>query len=315
MSEGHRCGYAAIVGRPNVGKSTLLNALLGQKVSIVAPKPQTTRHRILGILSQDEVQIVFVDTPGIHSTGRRVMNQVMNRSATASLAEADVVLFVVEALVWTDEDARVLERVDSAKRPVIALVNKVDRVKDRARLLPFIDELSKQAGFQDIVPISAEKGIGLEALPKLIERHLPVAPAFFPADQVTDRSERFLAAEIVREKLTWRLRDELPYGIAVEIERFEEETETPPPALPGQSGQKAAPGRRMTIGAVIWVERNGQKAIVIGAGGERLKEIGRLARLELNQLLHGHVHLELWVKVKENWADNEQALRSFGYEE
>lgn len=301
MSESHRCGYAAIVGRPNVGKSTLLNALVGVKLSIVAPKPQTTRHRILGILTRPTAQIVFVDTPGIHSTERRVMNQYMNRSATASLADADVVLFVLEAMVWTEEDAGILERARQAGRPLIALVNKVDRVHDKAALLPYLEALSKRAPFQDIVPISAEKGINLEALPALVEKHLPPSPALFPADQLTDRSERFLAAEIVREKLTWRLREELPYGIAVEIERFEE-------------GQPGKDGRRIAIGAVIWVERTGQKAIVIGAGGERLKEIGRLARLELNSLFKATVHLELWVKVKENWADNEQALRAFGYE-
>jgi GTP-binding protein Era len=292
----YRCGYAAIVGRPNVGKSTLLNALIGTKVSIVAPKPQTTRHRILGILTRPDAQIVFVDTPGIHSQMRRVMNQYMNRSALASLEDADVLLFVVEALVWTEDDARVLERVRRTGRPVIAVINKVDRVYDKPRLLPFIDDLSKRAEFKEIVPLSAEKRQNLDKLPELIEDLLPESPPLFPTDQVTDRSKRFLAAEIIREKLTWRLREELPYGLTVEIERFEEQ------------------GERILIGAVVWVERTGQKAIVIGAGGERLKEIGRLARLELNQLLHKSVHLELWVKVKENWADSEQALKSFGYE-
>ncbi len=308
ISADHRCGYVAIVGRPNVGKSTLINALLGFKLSIVAPKPQTTRHRILGILTRPAAQIVFVDTPGIHSTERRMMNRYMNRSATSSLDEADMVLFVVEALAWTDEDARVLERVRQSQRPVILLVNKVDRVQNKAALLPFLEDLSRRAQFEEIVPISAQKAINLAQLPELIERRLPKSPPLFPPDQITDRSERFLAAEIVREKLTWRLREELPYGIAVEIEQFEEHTAPPPP------GQKVPPGRRLTIGAVIWVERAGQKAIVIGAGGERLKEIGRLARLELNSMLHASVHLELWVKVKENWADNEQALRAFGYE-
>jgi len=292
----HRCGFAAIVGRPNVGKSTLLNALIGTKVSIVAPKPQTTRHRILGILSRPTAQIVFVDTPGIHAQARRVMNQYMNRSALSSLDDADLLLFVVEALVWTEDDERVLERVRRSGRAVLAIVNKVDRVHDKPRLLPFIEELSRRADFKAIVPVSAEKRDNLGKLPELIERLLPESPPLFPTDQVTDRSERFLAAEIIREKLTWRLREELPYGLTVEIERFEEE------------------GDRVLIGAVVWVERTGQKAIVIGAGGERLKEIGRLARLELNELLHKSVHLELWVKVKENWADSEQALRSFGYE-
>ncbi len=292
----HRCGFAAIVGRPNVGKSTLLNALLGTKVSIVAPKPQTTRHRILGILSRPGSQIVFVDTPGIHSQGRRVMNRYMNRSALSSLDDADVLLFVVEALAWTDDDERVLERVRRTGRPVLAIINKVDRVHDKALLLPFMEALAKRAEFTALLPLSAEKRDNLAKLPELIADLLPESPPLFPTDQVTDRSERFLASEIVREKLTWRLREELPYGLTVEIETFERVEE------------------RLHIRAIIWVERTGQKAIVIGAGGERLKEIGRLARLELNELLKVSVHLELWVKVKENWSDSEQALRSFGYE-
>ena len=291
----HRCGFAAIVGRPNVGKSTLLNALIGTKISIVTPKPQTTRHRILGILTRPHSQIVFVDTPGIHAQERRVMNQYMNRSALSSL-DADVLLFVVEALQWTEDDERVLERVRNSNRPVIAIVNKVDRVREKPRLLPYLKELSRRAEFKTIVPLSAERRDNLVKLPKIIEELLPEGPALFPTDQVTDRSERFLAAEIIREKLTWRLREELPYGLTVEIERFEEQ------------------GGRVGIAAIVWVERPGQKAIVIGAGGERLKEIGRLARLEINQLLKKSVHLELWVKVKENWADSEQALKSFGYE-
>jgi GTP-binding protein Era len=292
----HRSGFAAIVGRPNVGKSTLLNALIGTKLSIVAPKPQTTRHRILGILTRPASQIVFVDTPGIHSQQRRVMNQYMNRSALSSLADADVLLFVVEALQWTDDDERVLERARESGRPTLAIVNKVDRVHDKTRLLPFLAELSQHAGFREIIPLSAERRINIDQLPDLIEQLLPESPQLFPPEQVTDRSDQFRAAEVIREKLTWRLREELPYGITVELERFERQ------------------GDRYQVAAVIWVERPGQKAIVIGAGGERLKEIGRLARLELNDMLRGTVHLELWVKVKENWADNEQALRAFGYE-
>jgi GTP-binding protein Era len=300
----HRSGYAAIVGRPNVGKSTLLNALMGRKLSIVTPKPQTTRHRILGILTQPDAQIMFVDTPGIHGAQRRVMNQYMNRSALSSLDDADVLLFMVEALVWTDEDARVLERVKRSGRPALALVNKVDRVRDKPMLLPFIEALAGRMEFTEIIPVSAERRDNLDKLPELIRALLPAGPALFPADQITDRNERFLAAEIIREKLTWRLRDELPYGLTVEIETFDR--------LEDEGKQ------RIGIRAVIWVERPGQKAIVIGRGGERLKEIGRLARLELNELLFGtekgSVHLELWVKVKENWSDNEMALRQLGYE-
>lgn len=291
-----RCGFAAIVGRPNVGKSTLLNALLKRKISIVSPKPQTTRHRILGILTLEDAQIIFVDTPGLHAGGGRAMNRHMNRAALNSLSDADVNLFVIEALRWTDEDQRVLDELVQRGRPIIAVVNKVDKVFPKERLLPFLDELSKRAHFQELIPLSSLKGSGLPTLPATIARHLPESPPHFPPDQVTDRSDQFLASEIVREKLTWRLRQELPYGLTVGIERFEEED------------------GRLMINAVIWVERAGQKAIVIGQGGEQLKEVGRAARLEMNELFKRPVHLELWVKVKENWSDNENALRQLGYE-
>ncbi len=291
-----RCGFAAIVGRPNVGKSTLLNALLGRKISIVTPKPQTTRHRILGILTRPTAQIVFVDTPGLHAGGRRAMNRHMNRAALTSLQDADVNLFVVEALRWTDEDQRVLEELTKQGRPIILILNKVDKVFPKERLLPFIDELSKRAKFEEMVPVSALKGAQLEQLPELIARFLPASPPHYPQDQLTDRSQEFQAAEIVREKLTLRLRQELPYGLTVGIEQFKEED------------------GRLLINAVIWVERNGQKAIVIGHGGEQLKEVGRAARIEMSERFGLPVHLELWVKVKENWSDNETALRQLGYE-
>jgi GTP-binding protein Era len=294
----YRCGFAAIVGRPNVGKSTLMNALLGRKISIVTPKPQTTRHRILGILTRPHAQIVFVDTPGLHTNERRVMNRYMNRSALASLADADVDLFVVEALAWTDEDQRVLTALERGGRPIIVLVNKVDKVYPKDRLLPYIQELTHKGKFVDVVPISGLKRVALEALPDVVARYLPESPPHFPEEQITDRSEQFQAAEIIREKLTWRLRQELPYGLTVEIERF------------GQDDESG----RFLINAVIWVERTGQKAIVIGQGGEGLKEVGRAARIELSKLLSKAVHLELWVKVKENWSDSEAALRQLGYE-
>lgn len=297
-TETYRCGFAAIVGRPNVGKSTLLNALLKRKVSIVSPKPQTTRHRILGILTNEQAQIVFVDTPGIHTSERRVMNRYMNRSAQASLADADVNLFLVEALRWTDEDQFVLDCIKQIGHPIILLVSKVDKVQPKERLLPFLDEITRKADFAAVVPISSQKRINLEGLPALIAQHLPVSPPHFPEDQVTDRSPQFQTAEIIREKLTWRLRQELPYGITVEIERYE---------FDKQSG-------KLLINAIIWVERDGQKAIVIGEHGEGLKTVGRAARLELSKLLGKPVHLELWVKVKENWSDSEAALRQFGYE-
>ena len=292
----YRCGFAAIVGRPNVGKSTLLNALLGRKISIVSPKPQTTRHRILGILTRPEAQVIFVDTPGLHAGARRAMNRHMNRAALASLQDADVNLFVVEALRWTDEDQRVLDELVKQNRPIILVLNKADKVWPKERLLPFIEELGRRASFAEIVPLSALKGSNIEQLPATIARYLPQSPAHFPEDQLTDRSDQFQAAEIVREKLTLRLRQELPYGLTVVLEQFKEED------------------GRLLINAVIWVERSGQKAIVIGNGGEQLKEVGRAARLEMVELFKRPVHLELWVKVKENWSDNETALRQLGYE-
>jgi GTPase len=292
----HRCGFAAIVGRPNVGKSTLLNALLGHKISIVSPKPQTTRHRILGILTQPKAQIIFVDTPGLHAGGQRAMNRHMNRAALASLQDADVNLFVVEALRWTDEDQRVLDELGKQSTPIVLVLNKVDKALPRERLLPFIEEISRRAHFAEVVPVSALKRNQLEGIPALIARYLPVSPPHFPPDQLTDRSQEFQAAEIVREKLTLRLRQELPYGLTVGIEQLKEED------------------GRLLINAVIWVERNGQKAIVIGHGGEQLKEVGRAARIEMSERFARSVHLELWVKVKENWSDNEMALRQLGYE-
>ena len=291
-----RCGFAAIVGRPNVGKSTLLNALLKRKISIVSPKPQTTRHRILGILTSEKSQIIFVDTPGLHAGGSRAMNRHMNRAAINSLTDADVNLFVVEALRWMDEDQRVLNELLSHGRPIIVVVNKVDKVFPKERLLPYMEELTRRAQFVEIVPLSGLKGSGIDELPSVLAKHLPESPPHFPLDQITDRSEQFQASEIVREKLTYRLRQELPYGLTVGIERFEEEE------------------GRLMVNAVIWVERTGQKAIVIGQGGEQLKEVGRSARLEMNELFKRPVHLELWVKVKENWSDNENALRQLGYE-
>ena len=293
----HRAGFVALVGRPNVGKSTLLNALLAHKLSIVTPKPQTTRHRMLGILNRPGAQLALVDTPGLHEGERRMLNRYMNRSAASSLADADLVAFVVEALRFTDEDARVLERIRNAGRPAVLIVNKADRARPRERLLPFIEELARRHPFVAVVPVSALKGDNLAALPEVLAAHLPESPPLFPPEQLTDRSDRFRAAELIREQLTLRLREELPYGLAVEIERVDE-----------------TPDDRLEIGAVIWVERDGQKAIVIGEGGAQLKEVGRAARLALNWLYGRRVHLELWVKVKENWADNANALRAFGYE-
>jgi GTP-binding protein Era len=281
-----RAGHVAIVGRPNVGKSTLVNALVGRKVSIVTAKPQTTRHRILGVVNRPDVQLVLVDTPGLHESTRRVMNQYMNRVAISSSQDADVILFVIEAMRFTDEDLWVWERVRGLKQPLFLVVNKVDRVFPKEQLLPFLEDMTQRVPVSGIIPISALASDNLERLVDLVGSRLPLSPQLFAPDVVTDRDEPFHAAEIVREKLTLKLREELPYGINVQI----------------------------MINAVIWVERAGQKAIVIGQGGERLKEIGRLARIELNDLWQRSVHLELWVKVKENWADSEMALRQFGYD-
>jgi len=294
-----RCGFAALVGRPNVGKSTLLNALLGRKVSIVSPKPQTTRTRIHGVLTRPGMQIVFVDLPGLHARQPRAINRYMNRTALASLADSDVNLFVIEALRWTDEDERALAELVQAGRPILLLINKVDRAKPKERLLPFIAEITQKAQFAEVVPLSALKQNNLERLPAVIAKYLPESPLLFPADQVTDVSDRFMAAEIVREKLTRRLQEELPYGIVVEVEGIGEAEDEP---------------GKLVVQAVIWVERTGQKAIVIGKGGDVLKEVGRAARLELKQHFGRPVHLELWVKVREGWSDDENALRKFGYE-
>jgi len=291
-----RAGHVAIVGRPNVGKSTLVNALVGRKVTIVAPKPQTTRHRILGLVNRPDAQLVLVDTPGLHESAKRVMNQYMNRVAISSSQDADVILFVIEAMRFTEEDEWVWDRVRGLKQPLFVVINKVDRVFPKEQLLPFLEEITQEIPASAVVPISAQSGDNLDRLVDLVGSRLPVSPPLFALDVVTDRDEPFHAAEIVREKLTLKLREELPYGINVQIERFAEE------------------GGRIMINAVIWVERAGQKAIVIGQGGERLKEIGRLARIELNDLWQRSVHLELWVKVKENWADSEMALRQFGFD-
>jgi GTPase len=291
-----RSGFAALVGRPNVGKSTLLNALVGAKLSIVTPRPQTTRHRILGVLTLPAAQIAFVDTPGLHVNAARALNKAMNRTATAALEDADLVVLVVEALHWTREDQLALERIVRAGRPAIAAVNKIDRVRGRVRLLPYLAELAAQHAFLAIVPVSARSGDNIEDLKRTIAAHLPRSPALFPEGELTDRGMSFRIAETVREKLTLELNQEVPYGIAVEVERLEEEQGL------------------LTVDAAIWVDREGQKPIVIGARGERLKRVGRAARLALNEMLGRRLHLNLWVKVRENWADNARALRELGVE-
>lgn len=291
-----RSGFAALVGRPNVGKSTLLNALVGEKLSIVTPRPQTTRHRILGVVTLPQAQIAFVDTPGLHVKAARALNKAMNRTATAALEDADLVVLVVEALRWTSEDELALERIVRAARPAIAAVNKIDRVHPRERLLPYLAELGARHTFLAIVPVSALRSGNIVDLRDTIAANLPRGPALFPQGELTDRGESFRIAETIREKLTLELNQEVPYGIAVEVERLTEEQGV------------------LIVDAAIWVDREGQKPIVIGARGERLKRVGRAARLALNEMLGRRLHLNLWVRVRENWADNARALRELGVE-
>ena len=290
-----RCGYVAIIGRPNVGKSTLLNRILGQKISITSHKPQTTRHRLLGIKTSGTAQFVYVDTPGLHLGGKAAINRYMNRAASSVLHDVDVILLVVEALRWTEEDAMVLQRLADVDAPVMLVVNKVDGVKDKALLLPYLQEAAGRFGFRDVLPVSASRGENLEALEKAVADLLPEGEHMFPDDQITDRSERFLAAEVIREKLMRTLHKELPYALSVEVERFAEE------------------GQLLNIDAVIWVERDSQKGIVIGQQGRTLKDVGRQARLDMQRLFQRKVFLRLWVKVKEGWSDDERILKSFGY--
>ncbi|HEY5643492.1 MAG TPA: GTPase Era [Woeseiaceae bacterium] len=292
----YRCGFVAVIGRPNVGKSTLINAIIGRKVSIVTSKPQTTRHRILAVHTTADAQILFVDTPGLHRQAGKAMNRLMNRAAKSALQDADAVLFVSDATQWTAEDDDVLKLLRDCRAPVIALLNKIDRVRPREKLLDLIGQMAARGEFREILPISAEKGDNLDRLLAILPGYLPDSPPLFPEDMVTDRSRDFHVAEIIREKLTLMLHQELPYGLTVQVERFER----------GERG--------VTIHAVIWVERDSQKGIVVGKGGATLKRIGRAARLDLVEHLGCRVHLELWVRVKSNWADSEKDLLSLGFD-
>ena len=290
-----RSGYVALIGRPNVGKSTLMNRMLGQKIAITTPKPQTTRHRILGIHTTRDTQIIFMDTPGIHLHAGKAMNRYMNRAAASAIEEVDVTAFLVDALHWSEEDESVLRRLREVDHPVVLVVNKVDRIADKDALLPHLEQLSRRMHFAEVVPLSARKGDNLKAFETALRNHLPHRERFYPEDQITDRSERFLAAEVIREKLMLRLDREVPYALTVEIEWFKREE------------------GRLSIAAVIFVEREGQKRIVIGKGGENLKKIGRAARLEMKRMFQESVHLQLWVKVRSGWSDDDRALRSLGY--
>ena len=296
----HRAGHVAVLGRPNVGKSTLVNALVGAKVSIVSSRPQTTRHRLLGIATFPEGQLLLVDTPGIHREQKRAMNRLMNRAARGALEGVDVALLVVRAGQWDDEDTLAYDALRNAGVPVILVVNQVDRITDKTQLLPYLARVSEGRDFAGVHPISALKRKGLEALVKDVLSHTPEQPPLYAEDEITDKSQRFLAGELVREQLMRQLGEELPYATTVEIERFIEE--------PSPKG-----GVMLRIGAVIWVEREGQKLIVIGKGGERLREIGTKSRLQMERLFGNKVFLETWVRVREGWSDDEAALRAFGY--
>ncbi|MDQ7073375.1 MAG: GTPase Era [Gammaproteobacteria bacterium] len=291
-----KSGYVAIIGRPNVGKSTLINHMLGQKLCITSRRPQTTRHRILGIKTSEHSQLIYVDTPGLHIDDKRAMNRYMNRAAASSINDVDVILFVVDGMNWTDEDERVLERLkQDAKSPVILVINKMDKLEDKEVMLPHIEQLSKKFKFAQVLPISARRGMNTKQLEAEITALMPEGELIFPEDQFTDRSSRFLAAELVREQLFRHLGQELPYSITVEIEQFDDEE------------------KLYRIGAVIYVERDGQKSIVIGKKGELLKSVGKGARIEMQNLFGRKVFLRLWVKVREGWGDNERMLKNLGY--
>jgi GTP-binding protein Era len=293
----HRFGQVALLGRPNVGKSTLLNALVGSSLSIVSPKPQTTRHRILGIATVEGAQLAFLDTPGLHLGGKRAMNRQLNRVARQVPDDADVLVHVIAAPRWTDEDEQVWQLVSRYSTPRLLAINKIDRLRDKSALLPFVASVTSGRAYTGVHFLRATHGHGNDALLNDIVKHLPEGEPRYAADELTDRSERFLAAEMIREQLMLRLNEELPYATTVEIEKFEQD------------------GGLARIAAAIWVERDGQKGIVVGAGGAQLKAIGSSARRRMEALFGTRVVLELWVKVRENWSDDEASLRQFGYTE
>ncbi|PVX38826.1 GTP-binding protein Era [Pasteurella langaaensis DSM 22999] len=292
------CGFIAIVGRPNVGKSTLLNKILGQKISITSRKAQTTRHRIVGIHTEGPYQAVYVDTPGLHIEEKRAINRLMNKAASSAIGDVDLVIFVVDGTHWNEDDEMVLNKLRQAKAPVVLAINKIDNVKNKDELLPFINEITAKFNFKEIVPISAQRGNNVHNLQKIVRSYLKPGIHHFPEDYVTDRSQRFMASEIIREKLMRFMGEELPYSVTVEIEQF-----------------KLNERGVYEINGLILVERDGQKKMVIGQGGQKIKVIGTEARQDMERLFDNKVHLELWVKVKSGWADDERALRSLGYME
>lgn len=302
-----RSGFVAIVGRPNVGKSTLMNHLLGQKLSITSRKPQTTRHKIVGIDSREKMQAVYVDTPGMHKKEVRAINKMMNKAANSALRDVNLVLFVIDSHKWTQNDELVLEKLKNADMPVILVINKVDSLEDKKSLLPLIQERIQLMNFAEIVPVSALRNQNLDHLRDTIEKYLPFAPPLYSLDQITDRSERFLASEIIREKIMRQLGEELPYDLTVQIETFKTEE----PEINEKTG-KIKPACTY-IDATIFVERQGQKAIVIGDKGKKLKQIGIDARTDMEKMFEQKIMLSLWVKVKGGWSDDERALKSLGY--
>ena len=288
-------GFVALIGRPNVGKSTLMNHLLGQKVSITSRRPQTTRNRVLGIDTDGDYQIVYVDTPGLHREEKRAINRLMNRAAESALGDVELILLVIDATQWTDDDEMVFSKIENTKTPIVLVINKIDKVQDKSTLLPLIERISQKVNFKAIVPVSALRSTNLDDLKKLVKESLPEGPHCFAEDNITDRSSRFMAAELIREKLMRQMGDELPYSATVEIDEFKEENNL------------------LRISATILVERSGQKKMVIGAGGSRIKKIGTEARMDMEKLFDSKVFLNLFVKVKAGWADDERALKSLGY--
>ncbi|MBO8414840.1 MAG: GTPase Era [Proteobacteria bacterium] len=295
MEEQQKFGFVAIIGRPNVGKSTLMNHILGQKVSITSRRPQTTRNRVLGIDTEGVYQTVYVDTPGLHREEKRAINRLMNRAAESALGDVELILLVVDATQWTDDDEMVFSKIENARVPVVLVINKIDKLHDKATLLPLIERLGARIKFKEIVPVSAAHGTNLDSLKEIVRNSLPDGEHCFDDDSITDRSSRFMAAELIREKLMRQMGDELPYSTTVEIQDFKEEPNI------------------LNIHAVILVERLGQKKMVIGAGGSRIKKIGTDARIDMEKLFDKKVFLSIFVKVKTGWADDERALKSLGY--
>ena len=289
-------GFVAIIGRPNVGKSTLMNHILGQKVSITSRRPQTTRNRVVGIDTDGAYQTVYVDTPGLHREEKRAINRLMNRAAESALGDVELILLVVDATLWTDDDEMVFSKIENSKLPVVLVINKIDKVKNKQTLLPLIERLSARREFKEIIPVSAVKGTSLDTLKQIVRDALPEGIHCFPDDSITDRSSRFMASEIIREKIMRQMGDELPYSVTVEIEEFKEDGPN-----------------HLSISAAILVERSGQKKMVIGAGGARIKKIGTDARIDMEKLFDAKIYLSLFVKVKAGWADDDRALKSLGY--